>query len=325
MQTKVVGRHFFFGLLFVTFLFTFLIFRPFWIVLILGISFSIVLYPLFEWFTQRGLRGWLASLLAVLLFTVILLGPILGIGILVFHQSQDLYSNLLGGVQSGSFLEAINRTINSVLPSELSFDLGQQASEFFAIFSRNVLMLLAIFYFLKDGANWRRALVVLSPLSDRDDEKIISRFKSSVSGVMLGYLLVALVQGLLMGTGLWLFGVPKPALWGVVAAVASLVPIIGTALISIPVFVYLVLLGSSGQAIGFLVWATAIVGMVDNFLNPLFIGRKIDIPPLFILFSVLGGISLLGPVGVLVGPLTVSLLYTLISIYLDEFKENHSI
>ena len=98
-----------------------------------------------------------------------------------------------------------------------------------------------IFYFLKDGARWRKAIVILSPLSDRDDEKIISRLKLAVNGVIKGYLLVALVQGLLMGIGLSFFGVPHPALWGVVAAIASLIPMIGTALVSIPAFIFLFL------------------------------------------------------------------------------------
>ena len=183
-------------------------------------------------------------------------------------------------------------------------------------------MLLSIFYFLKDGARWRQALVVLSPLSDSDDEKIISRLKLAVNGVIKGYLLVALVQGILMGLGLWLFGVPKPALWGVVAAITSLIPTIGTALVSVPAFIFLFLTGSAVSAFGFLVWAAVIVGTIDNFLSPLFISKRIDIPPLLILFSVLGGLSLLGPVGVLIGPLSVSLLYTLISIYRHEFKQS---
>jgi predicted PurR-regulated permease PerM len=340
MQTRIIERYFFFGLLLATLLFTFLIFRPFWIVLVLGISFSIVLYPLFEWLRERKLSSWLASLITVLIFVILLCGPLFGIGVLVFHQSQDLYFSLLDKAHPDSFIESANAAINSLLPEGITFDLRERASDFFSLISQNIskifsttlsaifsflLMLLSIFYFLKDGAEWRKALVILSPLSDQDDEKIISRLKLSVNGVVGGYLLVALAQGVLMGIGLWLFGVPKPALWGVVASITSLIPMIGTAFISVPVFIYLALIGEVGLAIGFLIWATVIVGMVDNFLSPAFISKRVNIPPLFILFAVLGGLSLLGPVGVLIGPLTASLLYTLISIYRDEFKQSQTL
>jgi predicted PurR-regulated permease PerM len=136
---------------------------------------------------------------------------------------------------------------------------------------------------------------------------------------------VALIQGVVMGIGLWIFNVPNPALWGVVAAVASLLPMIGTALVSVPAIIFLFATGSTASSLGLLVWSVVAVGMIDNFLSPIIVGKKIHLPSIIILFSVLGGISLLGPVGILIGPLTVSLLYTLISIYRNEFFKQNAI
>ena len=340
IESKIMERYFFFGLLLATLLFTFLIFRPFWIVLVLGVSFSIVLYPVYEWLHGKKLPSWLSALLTVIFFTIVIWVPLLGIGTLVFNQSQDVYLDLVRGGQAGPFFQKISNVVNNFLPGSFTFDVGDKISDLFSLISKNIaqiftttlsalfsflLMLLTIFYFLKDGARWRSAIVILSPLSDSDDEKIISRLKLAVNGVVKGYLLVALMQGLLMGIGLSLFGVPHPALWGVVAAITSLIPMIGTALVSVPAFIFLFLTGSTASAIGFLIWAAIIVGMVDNFLSPLFLSRRINIPPLLILFAVLGGISLLGPVGVLIGPLSVSLLYTLISIYRNEFKRAQAV
>ncbi len=121
-----------------------------------------------------------------------------------------------------------------------------------------------------------------------------------------------------MGVGLTIFGVPHAALFGLFAAVASLVPSIGTAIVAIPVILFLFASGDTTAAIGFTIWSTIIVGFVDNLLNPVLVGRKTNIPPLFVLFSVLGGIALLGPVGILIGPLTISLLLALISIYRER-------
>ncbi|OGJ02656.1 hypothetical protein A3G06_01130 [Candidatus Nomurabacteria bacterium RIFCSPLOWO2_12_FULL_46_14] len=333
MQTKIIERYFFFGLLLATFIFTFLIFRPFWVVLVLGISFSIVLYPLYESLTQKRAPSWLAALITLLFFIIVLVGPLLVIGNIVFNQSQDLYQTVAGS--KGSFLQSVENSINQILPRDMAINVNQKASDLIYSISDNIakifettlttlfsfiLMLLSIFYFLKDGAKWRKSLIVLSPLADKDDEKIIERLAIAVNGVMRGYLLIAIVQGALMGIGLFIFGVPNPALWGVVAAVASLIPTIGTALVSVPAIIFLFAIGETGQAIGLLVWASIAVGTIDNFLAPYVVGRKVNISPLLMLFAVLGGLSFLGPVGILVGPLTLSLLYTLISIYRSEFK-----
>jgi len=182
------------------------------------------------------------------------------------------------------------------------------------------LLLLAIFYFLKDGEGWKKALLYMSPLSGEANQKILSRLVQTINGVLKGYLLIAFIQGTLMGIGLTIFHVPNSAIWGVVAGIASIIPPFGTAVVSVPAVIFLFFTGHIGLAIGLLIWAIIIVGAGDNILNPYIVGHKINIPPFLILFSVLGGIELIGPVGILIGPLTVSLLYTLIEIYQSEFK-----
>ncbi len=336
MQTKIAEKYFFFGLLLTTLLFTFFIFRPFWIVLVLGISFSIVLYPLYK-ILKKWTPNWIAALFTVIFFTVIFCGPLLGIGVLIFDQSQDLYTQVVGGKNIGSFLDSLDSTINRFLPAGINFDMQAKTSEFVSYISSNIanifsatisaffsfiLMLLIIFYFLKDGTRWRETLIILSPLGDKEDEKIIKRLSHSVNVVIKGSLLIAVIQGIIMGFGLFIFGIPNAALWGVVASICSLLPTVGTALVSVPAIIFLFTTGATVPAIGLLIWSVVAVGMIDNLLSPFIVGGQINIPPLLILFSILGGISLLGPVGILVGPLTLSLLYALISIYRNEFTQN---
>ncbi len=337
MQTKVIEKYFFFGLLLATFIFTFLIFRPFWVVLVLGVSFSIVLHPLYTWFNKMRLPKSLSALLTVIIFTIIVCGPILGIGLMIFDQSQNAYHSVIDSGNTGPFLDSLGNSINKFLPEGITFDINAKFSDFISYISKNitsifsatvstffsfVLMLLIIFYFLRDGERWKESVVVMSPLGDKDDEKIITHLGRAINAVMKGFLFIAVIQGGLMGFGLWIFGVPNPAVWGVVAAVCSLLPTVGTALVSVPAIIFLFIKGDTASAVGLLFWAFLLVGLVDNFLSPLIVGKSTNISPLLILFSVLGGISLLGPVGILIGPLTVSLLYTLISIYRNEFKSN---
>lgn len=333
MQTKVIERYFFFTLFFLVIVFVGFIFKPFLSVLVIGASFAVVLYPIYEWLLSKKISNSLSALLVLIFFTFALCIPFLSIGLVVFNQAQDFYISIVHGGTTGNLLTSFGNNLNNVLPihldineklSSLSSFILDHLSGIFSftlstIFSF-VLILLSIFYFLKDGAQFRKGIILLSPLADKDDEKIISRLSKSVNGVMKGYLFLGILQGILMSFGLLIFGVPNAALWGVVAALASLIPTVGTALISVPAVIFLFAIGHNSAALGLGLWSLIFVGLIDNFLSPVFVGSKTNLPPFLILFSVLGGISIFGPVGVLIGPLSVSLLYTLVSIYRTDFK-----
>ena len=337
MQSKIIERYFFFGLLFLTLIFTFFIFRPFWIVLVLGASFAIVLNPIHEWLKKNKLPNQLSSVVTVLIFVILICVPLFSIGMVVFKQSQNVYHLMANGNQIAPFIDRLNTSMSEFLPAGISFDLNQKASDFISLISANIaqifsttlstffsffLVVMSIFYFLKDGSSWKKSLVALFPMSDKDEQKIINRLTQTIGGVIKGSLLIALIQGILSGVGLTIFGVPNPALWGVVAGITSLIPFAGTAFVSVPAVIFLYATGHMPQAIGLAVWATVFVGLIDNFLGPIIVGRQVKIPQFLILFSVLGGISLLGPVGILIGPLTIGLLYTLISMYRNEFTQD---
>jgi predicted PurR-regulated permease PerM len=335
MQTKTIEKYFFFMLLLGTSIFTFMIFRPFWIVLVLGASFAIVLYPVYLRLNKIFHTNWLSSLVTLLLFFVVLYIPLFTIGSIVFNQSQNLYHSILNNGDTTPFINLLGEKINHVMPNGVVFDINEKISSFVSFITSNiatifsatisvlfffVLFFLTIFYFLKDGEDWKKTLLRISPLSDKTDEKILDRLSETINGALKGYILIALFQGILMGIGLAIFHVPNWALWGAVAGVASIVPPFGTAIVSVPSIIFVFLTGHTGNAIGLTLWSTLIVGTGDNILTPYIIGHKLNIPPFLILFSVLGGISLIGPVGFLIGPIVVSLLYTLIDIYRSEFQ-----
>ncbi len=123
-----------------------------------------------------------------------------------------------------------------------------------------------------------------------------------------------------LGIGLWIFGVPNPVLWGVLAGIASVIPSIGTAIVAVPAVLFLLATSTTGAAIGLAAWSVVLVGTIDNLLNPIVLGKRVSLPPLIVLFSVLGGIALFGAAGIIIGPLSTSLLYTLLLIYREHFK-----
>ena len=133
MQTKFIEQYFFFGLLLGTLLFTFLIFKPFWAVLVLGMSFAIVLHPIFLWFQNKKLPNWFSSLVTVFLFVVVLCIPIISISGMVFNQSQNVYQAIINQGSPESLIGALDTSINNLLPSGVTFNTGEKISNLVSI------------------------------------------------------------------------------------------------------------------------------------------------------------------------------------------------
>ncbi len=332
MQDHSIRRYVYAGLFTIAVVFTVLILWPFAKVIILAIALSAVLFPVYHYISRKVKVHWLASLITILLFIIVLCIPVFTVGTLVFNQAQSISGWVTDHGGLDNITRVLGRSISGLVPggvlnlqagieqvtSKLALGIGNAFTTTLSTLFSFLLVLLALFYFLKDGARWRETMVKFSPLSDESTNHILERLNGAVNGIMKGYLLIALVQGTLMGIGLWIFGVPNAALFGVLAGIASLVPTIGTALVAVPAFLFLVLTGRTGAAIGFGVWAAVLVGSIDNVLNPYVVGRKIDIHPLLVLLSVLGGIALVGPLGILIGPLIISFMYALASVYKTE-------
>jgi predicted PurR-regulated permease PerM len=152
-------------------------------------------------------------------------------------------------------------------------------------------------------------------LFDTHDKLILSKISAAVVSVVRGQLMIGLIQGVLTGVGFWIFGVSHPVIWGAVAAVASLIPAIGTSFVNIPAIIFLLATGQLYQGLGLLVWAAVAVGFVDNLVGPYLINRGVKIHPFLVLISVLGGISFFGPIGFIAGPVVLSLLFALLELY----------
>lgn len=335
--TKFIEKYFFIGLLIVSILLVFIILFPFISIIAIGIAISVSIYPIYKQISKlfRNKLNWLASLITITILLALIWVPLLVLGNVAYDQFINLYKTF-SITDSDPVIQTFNNMINHYMPSGFVFDLQAEAAKFISTIFANItnlftttlhtiflfiLAILAIFYTLKDGNDWRNMFVKLSPLATNHNEKILDTLSNAINGIIRGYILIALAQGILMGIGLAIFGVPHPVLWGVAAGILSLVPTIGTSIVSIPAIVYLLIMGMNTNALGMTIWAVAIVGMVDNLLNPLIVGKNTNLHPMIILFAVLGGISIFGPMGILIGPLAFSLLKALFNIYREEVKE----
>ncbi|MBI2409673.1 AI-2E family transporter [Candidatus Kaiserbacteria bacterium] len=347
MQSERLRPYFFLSLLIGAIALTALIFRPFLEPLALAAVFAVVLREPCKRISKL-LGDWpsVAALITVVASVLVILLPLALIGALVANEARDLFVSLES--QSGrnaiaEFFLRLNATYGDLVPGFEDFSrtvsanidtyartalewLVEHAGAIFSGISGFLLSLfiffIALYYLLRDGTRVREALVKLSPLTDSEDEAILEHLSRAVNSVVKGSLMIALIQGALAGVGFALFGVPHAALWGTVTAVAALVPGIGTALVFLPAVAFLFITGSTIPAVGLLVWGTFAVGLIDNLLGPRLIGRGMRLHPLLILLAVLGGILFFGPVGVLLGPLSLSLLFALLTIYAGDSKED---
>jgi len=314
----------------------FFIVLPFFTPLIAAAALAVVLWPVKTWFLERfrGHHGYAALATATIAFILIMI-PLAILGFQLFRESATLYRDFTSG--SLPDIEALSDNIETPIrvyfPS-FSLDLKPAASDLFkwfidhldSIFAGTLQTALAFFvglvafyYFLKDGDRFRRKIVLLSPLPDREDEAILAKLGATIDSVMLGTLLVSIIQGLLTGIGFAFFGIPNSTLWGSLAMIASLIPGFGTSLVLVPGIAYLAAIGAVPNAIGLAIWSVTAVGLIDNLLRPYLVGRGIHVHPLLILIAVFGGLALFGPLGFLIGPVVLSLMLALVDLYFSIY------
>ena len=311
---------------------------PFLAPLALAAVAAVIVRPLYLRLLSSLRSPGLSALVTVIVSVIIILVPLSLIGAQIAREAQQLYDSLTAGsgteyvsralesvqnvisqyVPISGFSQEASADIDAYLKQGLAWLIGNLGSIFSSVASlllNFLIFFIALFYLLRDGPFFKQRLIELSPLSDADDESIFSRLELAVNSVVKGNLAIVLIQGLLTAVGFTLFGVPHAVLWGSVAAVAALIPGFGTALVIVPAVIFLFATGNSAQAIGLLAWGILAVGLIDNFLGPRIVGRGMKMHPLLVLLSVLGGIVFFGPLGIFLGPLTLSLLFALISIH----------
>jgi predicted PurR-regulated permease PerM len=173
------------------------------------------------------------------------------------------------------------------------------------------VMLFILFFIIRDGRGIARLGSALVPLEPARREDLAERLASVTRAVVRGTVLTSIIQGLLLGLGFAIVGLPAPVVFGVLAAVLSVVPFGGTALVWIPALATLLMQGRYGQAAGVLV-VGVLVSSVDNFIKPILISGRSPLPTLAVFIGVLGGLAAFGLIGLFVGPVVIALVLALI-------------
>ena len=321
-----------------------LILYRFIVVLVLAYIFTVLIMPIHKKIERYLAKTFLldkksntiASFITILLFLLVIVTPITFIFSKVISDTQTVYTYV---TQSGVNLDFINNKIdnltnrfsdkinislnlNKIIGSISSFfvnNIGSLFSGTMDFVLKSFLFILAMFYFLKDGKQFRELYSVFSPLKNESDDRIFLSIKHSINSIMIGSLTVAVAQGLFTGLGLWMFGGPNPFFFGTLAGFMAFVPGLGPSLVWFPAAVYLFFTKSDSFVWLYqIVWGVLAVGLIDNFLGPKVMNKGIKIHQLFILLSIIGGITVFGPEGLLFGPLILSVFVAIIKVWNDD-------
>ncbi|MHC4818639.1 MAG: AI-2E family transporter [Planctomycetota bacterium] len=178
---------------------------------------------------------------------------------------------------------------------------------------------LSVFFFFRDGPAAARVIRELIPMSEADRDTILGDIQGAINAAVRGGLVTALVQGVLGFIILFILGIEKPILLACAMALASLIPLVGTAVIWGPIAIWFAIDGELVKALILVGYGVLVIGMADNFLRPMLVGRHMEAHPLLLFFGTLGGIALFGFAGIVLGPVVVALLNVTVRLFRREF------
>ena len=296
---------------------------------ILGAAvFYVVTVPGYRWFAARKVPRSLAAtimLLVVLLIILVPGGALVGVlvdeipaavrGLDTGPLVQRVQGLRLGPINVGEQLARASGSIGSWVSKQVVGAVGGAAR----VTLNLVIALLGLYYLLLAADDvWPRVKRFL-PFTDDDSEELRNKFYEVTMATVLGVVVVAIAQGLLVGIAFAVLGLPNPIVWGTVTAIASVLPLVGSALVWLPGAIVLFATGHVGQAIGLSIFGGVVVSNIDNIMRPIVSKRVGNLHPLTTLLGAFAGIQYVGLIGILLGPLAITWFFELLAIYDKEY------
>jgi len=346
-------RPFMLMLLFSCLLLSYLILKPFIHTIILSFLLGSIVVPIYERILVR-LRGRrnLAAIVVVIGFIIVILFPtVLFLSALV-NQALVTISQINEWFKAGNLQNFVQRSEIQHIFSEINayltkfgfaeidpkqWDIGtplltvtKYMGQFIVshgkTFLSNVvqlvlhvlIMIVLVFYVIRDHQKILRKIKDLSPLRDDQEDRLLHLVRAVAKSAILGNLATAVAQGIAGGIGFLIVGI-QPLFWGTMIAISSLIPVIGTAIVWIPTVIYLVIVGKIKLAIFFALWSIVVVGSLDNIIRPFFMKGAGEMSTLLVFLSIMGGVQYFGLIGVIYGPLILGSALVLLYLYEMEF------
>jgi len=277
---------------------------------------------------ERAMRPGLAAAITLAAALVIVALPLGWLAGVVIAQAPDALRTLqssavfarvaelrVGSFQVGMELANASGTIASWLSARVFSFVGSATSAVLNL----VIAFFGLYYMLRSDRNTWDAIRPYIPFSPPTADALRERFYSVTQATLLGTMLIAAIQGSLVGTGFWIVGLPNPFFWGTVTAIASILPVLGTSLVWLPAVLVLLVQDRYGAAVTMLVIGAGIASNIDNLIRPLVYRRVSHIHPMITLVGAFAGVKYFGLLGVLLGPLAIAYLFALLHFYREEY------
>ena len=326
------------------------IIQPFLVPVVWAMLLAFIFHPLMVHTEGLIKRPSLAALSITLLVALVAIIPALWISTLLAAEARALYAQIAtiteqGGVpklRETALHSHLGRALSELLARvgiKLEEDLPKFAAEASRITSDTLvtyvtgifknlaafvvdfgLMLLILFYLLRDGEGYYHAIRNMTPLHEDDKRAVFDTLRVTLSSVMRGLMLTALLQAALIGLGLFATGVPYWAFLSMATAAFGLFPFGGTALVWVPACVYLAYASGWGHAAILLAWSLAAVAVIDNLIKPKLMGRGTGLPTLALFLGIAGGLEAYGAPGLFAGPAVIAVLASLLRAYNKSYN-----
>jgi predicted PurR-regulated permease PerM len=296
--------------------------------LLLAMVLHVVVAPTFNRLTRYMSRGAAAGLVIVGIL-VLLIGPTMLVismvvaqlpGALSSVRGTGLLSSLselrIGPIDIGARLGEFGGTAAAWVAGQATGLLGGAASTVLDL----IIALFGVYYLLCAGEGTWRAVRPYIPFTPEHADELRLQFEQATRGTLLGSVLIAVLQGLLIGIAFWMAGLNSAPFWGVVATVASLIPLVGSAVVWVPGVIALAIAHRYGAAIAVLAFCAVVVASVDNFVRPIISQRISDVHPMITLIGAFAGLRVFGLLGLILGPLSVSYFFVLLRMYREEYS-----
>ncbi len=307
--------------------------QAFLMTIVVSIVMAVLLRPVFVRLKKRlGGHEMLAATLSVLLTLAVIVVPLVLVGGMVVGQAAAITENVRPiidkSINSPTYLDQKLRKLPGYdkylqpYRKQILTKTGDAIRSAGALLMRSLsnttlstasliadffIALYTMFFLLIDGPGMLKRILDHVPLHSDEKNLLKERFMSITRATIKGTLVIGLIQGVMAGAAFWVVGIPSVAFWTVLMVLLSVIPVVGSALIWVPAVIVLFAMGSVGKAIGLAVFCALIVGSVDNVLRPWLVGRDTRLHDLVILFSTLGGLVVLGPLGFILGPVLAGL------------------
>ncbi len=291
---------------------------------------AIATYPLYNKIYKKIKRKNLSSLIIIILIILLIIIPLIFFSNRLLTETISIY-NTANALELTEFSNSIKEFTGLDINFERhTKETLQEVSNFFVLSSANLLekmirgfldffiFFFALFFFLKDGKTVVKKLRRMLPIKENIERKLFKEINGVIRGLLTGILIIAVLEGIVAFIIFTIFQIPNPLLWSFVIALAAYFPIVGPATVYVPAAIYLAIVGNITYGILLLVLSAGIISTLDNIVKPHVMGKDSNINPIIILLGVLGGISLFGIPGVVVGPLILSILFVVYRIYEEE-------